>query len=151
MTRKWITPVPSEHSKVKVGAGIDLPRESSQQPSKADPTAVVTLRASSIASPQPGMFSRRERFRLRRRSTRGAGAQDEFPMGSEWGAGFCPCFWPCVPDGGGVGEGAKRRCTAGKAVRYTVVDGGGRTLHRGCRTGAGAASARDAGLFAPDS
>src|SRR5882762_3974286 len=151
MTRKWITPVPVEHSKMKVWASLDLPCESSQQPSKADPTAVVTIRASSIASPQPQMFSRRERFRLRRRSTRGASAQDEAPMGSEWGAVFCPCLWPCVPDGGGVGKGAKRRCTAGKAVCYAVVDGGRRTLHRGCRTWAGAASARDAGLFALDS
>ena len=134
-----------------VGAGLDLPRESSRQPSKADPAAVVTLRASSIASPSRKMFSGRERFRLRRRSTRGASAQDEAPMGSEWRAGFCPCFWPCVPDGGGVGKGAKRRCTAGKAVRYAIVDGGRRTLHRSCRTRSAAAGARDSVLFAPDS
>src|ERR1700720_2429641 len=44
------------------GAGLDIPCESSRQPSKADPAALVTLRASSIASPSRKCFLEESAF-----------------------------------------------------------------------------------------
>jgi len=49
-------PVLSEHSKRVFGVVLDPPRQSSPQPGKANPAAVVTLRASSIASPSRKCF-----------------------------------------------------------------------------------------------